>query len=584
MNLLSRCILLFVLLFGVVNAQVEYGLDTTYGLYGKVKLESISANGVSPYSVLSQDDKLYVLFFTKNDSSSNIQGQSIIRLLENGQIDSTWCQNGIYYNDDLDYVIASIVVQPDGKLLTAGVRNAIGYGMGMQGFIKRFLVNGAIDSTFGLNGTIIESGDPNWTDLGIPFVAFTGVEIVNNKIMALGIDSNGSILRMQTFNIFDGAIDSTWGNNGVIRGIFNHINSNAVPTRKNITVGINGEIFLIFKELVLKFSSQGILDTSFGNNGHLTPLYASFLNADNSNNDNYMTSAFGLMNVGVQPSGKIIIAGKSSKYESLKDYIIVERYLPQGILDTSFADSGILKVDFRDIYHDFNVFSNIIFFDDGSFVVAGNALNVATKVSVLAMKKFDNEGIINLNFGNNGMIKTTSFFNSDTTDLLGNILVQSDNKILLNGIAVHKDSTEVAETNGVLINVRYGIIPDSATIDTIIIDTTIITPPDTVVLPPDSVVVDTTINEELSCKILNRTLFPNPLNHVLNINFELNVECKVSIFIYDMLGKKVLTLRDNENMNGLVEIDLPAESLASGCYFIVIKTKEDMFKQKIIVY
>ncbi len=79
--------------------------------------------------------------------------------------------------------------------------------------------------------------------------------------------------------------------------------------------------------------------------------------------------------------------------------------------------------------------------------------------------------------------------------------------------------------------------------------------------------------------------FPNPFNPNTTISFSLvDVENNVSLKIYDILGRKVSTLLDNENLeSGFYEIDFDANNLNSGIYFYKLTTNNFSEMKKMIL-
>lgn len=69
--------------------------------------------------------------------------------------------------------------------------------------------------------------------------------------------------------------------------------------------------------------------------------------------------------------------------------------------------------------------------------------------------------------------------------------------------------------------------------------------------------------------------YPNPFNPSTKINFSLPVDAQVSIKIYDMTGKEMATLVNNEfKRAGYFTIDFNASGLSSGTYFYRITAKD----------
>ena len=60
--------------------------------------------------------------------------------------------------------------------------------------------------------------------------------------------------------------------------------------------------------------------------------------------------------------------------------------------------------------------------------------------------------------------------------------------------------------------------------------------------------------------------FPNPFNPTTTIRYQLPESGKVSLIIYDILGREVKTLVNEFKINGKYEVSFNASSLASGVY------------------
>ena len=61
--------------------------------------------------------------------------------------------------------------------------------------------------------------------------------------------------------------------------------------------------------------------------------------------------------------------------------------------------------------------------------------------------------------------------------------------------------------------------------------------------------------------------FPNPFNPVTNIEISVPVESNVNVVIYDIAGREVETLFNNELKAGVYKIDWNAANHPSGVYF-----------------
>lgn len=88
--------------------------------------------------------------------------------------------------------------------------------------------------------------------------------------------------------------------------------------------------------------------------------------------------------------------------------------------------------------------------------------------------------------------------------------------------------------------------------------------------------IEANIPEEI---FLNQN-YPNPFNPSTNIPFGLDVESKVSLIVYDILGRKVSTLINRNMLAGTYNINFQAQNLASGVYFYRLITDSGILIQK----
>ncbi|KUG25540.1 hypothetical protein ASZ90_004638 [hydrocarbon metagenome] len=61
--------------------------------------------------------------------------------------------------------------------------------------------------------------------------------------------------------------------------------------------------------------------------------------------------------------------------------------------------------------------------------------------------------------------------------------------------------------------------------------------------------------------------YPNPFNPTTKIRYSIPRSSHVSITVYDILGKHVETLVDNQHTSGVYEMEFDAKNLSSGIYF-----------------
>ncbi|RNC84790.1 MAG: T9SS C-terminal target domain-containing protein [Balneola sp.] len=78
--------------------------------------------------------------------------------------------------------------------------------------------------------------------------------------------------------------------------------------------------------------------------------------------------------------------------------------------------------------------------------------------------------------------------------------------------------------------------------------------------------------------------YPNPFNPSTNINFSLPQSAKVSLVVYDMLGRKIATLIDGEQLNAANHsVRFDASALASGMYIYRIEAGSFVSTRKMML-
>ena len=162
---------------------------------------------------------------------------------------------------------------------------------------------------------------------------------------------------------------------------------------------------------VLRYGADGSLDTSFGDSGKVTTAVAKQSDAES---------------VAMQSDGKIVVAGNSFIDGGNNDFGVV-RYNANGTLDTTFNGTGKATADFgaHDLGH------SVAVHEDGRIVVAGYSTNESKKQCALAC--FKANGNLDTSFNGTGKV-TTNFGGEGDAEGQG-VATQSDGKTVVVGYA-----------------------------------------------------------------------------------------------------------------------------------------------------
>ncbi|MET0753881.1 MAG: FG-GAP-like repeat-containing protein [Pyrinomonadaceae bacterium] len=207
------------------------------------------------------------------------------------------------------------------------------------------------------------------------------------------------------------------GFNGIGKSVFN-IESSPAPGGFADVVVIGGNKFLVtgraeissgsyYAVTLIRFNSDGSLDTSFGSSGKVIT-------------DLGVTSEG--VALAVQSDGKILVAASSGQYPRPA---VVLRYNADGTLDTTFGSNGILSTPVEQP-------EDILVTADNKILIAGTAgINNPNPGAQIA--KLNSNGTLDTSFGSNGMVTAsrTGFYLPRTDK----IAIQPDGRIVLSASA-----------------------------------------------------------------------------------------------------------------------------------------------------
>ena len=220
----------FSLTVQTVETKAAWGdFDTSFGFQG-VTVDTVT--GHIPYDTAIQPDGKILVSGYK---ISILGGKAFFlrRYLSNGQLDTTFGKNGAATNSEAmlrlaDYRGDKIVVQANGKIAVAGGANG-------EYAVWQFHSNGRSDTTFGQNGLQILTGYP------IIDSTYPDLNIQNGKLLLsvrkqIGNMSRITLLRLNSNGTFDGTF-GTFGESLTDIQPSNFGSGTVIETDGKITVG-----------------------------------------------------------------------------------------------------------------------------------------------------------------------------------------------------------------------------------------------------------------------------------------------------------------------------------------------------------
>jgi uncharacterized delta-60 repeat protein len=195
--------------FALARYNPDGSLDSTFGQGGKVTTNFIDGTDRAAALVLQPDGKLVAagLAFieTTPDIHNERTGFGLARYNPDGSLDPTFGTGGTVISDTPDLLRATALVrQPDGKLVAAGT--AVGPNRNAPLALVRYNPDGSPDPTFGTGGTVVN-------DFGGVFQWPTG--LVRQPDGKLAVAGGTDAFLLARFNP-NGTPDPKFGTGGLV--------------------------------------------------------------------------------------------------------------------------------------------------------------------------------------------------------------------------------------------------------------------------------------------------------------------------------------------------------------------------------
>ena len=333
--------------FLAIRYMPDGSIDYNFGDSGKAIIEFPLDYAEAYAAAMQPDGKIVIAGFGYKGMINSVSYGLIARLNPDGSIDSSFGKNGwIKNNYSNDVYFYTVLIQPDGKIVAAGTSGSyyaiisrylpdgtpdVSFGVqgnsdiqgsiscsGLQSngdiicggwtttefnpnfLVLRFLSNGNLDNSFGINGEAVTSFNQSGEQI------FDLKISADDKITAGGINEDGrqNDFAIARFNS-NGSLDSSFANTGKTTVIFSDTSTygDGVALQKDGKALLAGSILYNNNTAedyaLIRFNADGSVDSSFGNNGTVITDFG-FLDYANS--------------VLLQSNGKIIASGESDDY------------------------------------------------------------------------------------------------------------------------------------------------------------------------------------------------------------------------------------------------------------------------------
>jgi uncharacterized delta-60 repeat protein len=275
--------------------------------------------------------------------------------------------------------------------------------------------------------------------------------LISSRGLAVAAVVLSSLIRPQVAQATAGDLDPTFGTGGMVTTDIGRSTdiANAVAIQADGKLVVVGQTYRHndFSDedfVVLRYNIDGTLDNSFGSRGKVRTDFPGLAAVPSS--------------VVIQTDGKIVVAGGAFPLFTFAGNFEVVRYNPNGSLDTSFGDGGIVTTTFPEGSYAFDVALQ----PDGKIIAAGTVfvdfvIGDASDTD-FALARYNADGTPDTTFGDGGQVMTDFVGMEDDAF---SVLVQPDGKIVAvgsaNSSATNYDFAAVRYLSNGSIDTTFGV-------------------------------------------------------------------------------------------------------------------------------
>lgn len=398
---MKRDLGLFLMLFTFISSlgfSQDGTLDTSFGDNGIVTTD-FNEYADFGYSIAQQGDgKLVVVGASAQASPGWLP--FVLRFLENGDLDTSFGVDGKVFADYGENLnrYTGVYLQSNGKIIVRGV---IGPSSDRDLIIVRYLPTGEQDTTFATNG-ILTISNQDW-------IISDMIVLDDDSMLLTGLTDNDTTITFAHY-MPDGTLDLSYGINGYAtsanpNGFFNLKELKILENNEPIIFGTR-DLGNSTQTLLIKFLSDGYLDTAFGNIGSAIKSFDPFTNND------YIRAGFDITD-----EGKIVIGGGYGDCLDISDPLyqsFLLRYLSTGEPDPAFGNNGVALLStgsflIYDVFHQAN----------GRLLVQG-IVPECFEGSFYKLRRYYSDGYLDTSFDDSNILE---FYDFDT-------IIQENGKIV----------------------------------------------------------------------------------------------------------------------------------------------------------
>jgi uncharacterized delta-60 repeat protein len=350
-----------------------------------------------------------------------------------GDLDITFGVGGVVttnFGGTYDWAYAT-ALQPDGKIVAAGVSNAKGtYDFALA----RYRPDHTLDPSFG-DGGIVTTDFGQSYDWAYSLVLQPDGKMVVGGVSDVGGSKGFALARYRT----DGRLDRSFGHDGLLDERLPSLSTDVIhglalqPDGRIVAAGVTFEDRVTLQPqgdfMLSRYLPDGQTDPSFGVGGMVKTDFEG-----GSYDEPYA--------VVLQRDGRIVVAGYTTNAPSREilfgaDNLAVARYTNNGLLDETFGRRGKAVLDAGSLDEEFR---SVALAADGKIVAAG--FTNGERRGDMLVARFTRDGILDQGFGLHQGYTVTDF--GSRSERLSSLVIQPDGRIVAGGQVALAEGTDFA--------------------------------------------------------------------------------------------------------------------------------------------
>ncbi len=333
--------------YNIVVAKIDESgnFDLSFGNNGILEINFGYQSDDSAFTGVFQPDGKIVIVGNKKGSNALTEG-FVLRLLPNGQFDSTFNNSGLFTIAPVNHrhYLTAVSIYPNGNIVCSGyLLLTVGSNQARM-FVFRLLPNGQLDNTFANIGYTYFNVSTSGDSLSLPHILLNDGSILlggssyspNNT----GVGYNFTLVKLNN----NGGFDNSFGSNGIVQTLLpqtgGQIRDLKLDSSNNIlamgytySMTNGNENFTI-----MKYNQSGTIDNQFGNSGAV------------------VTDFFGFQDIpycSIVDNSKIILAGFATiSYPPSNSNFAIAQYIYQDNMGTNEINRIKDYIIFPTIFND----------------------------------------------------------------------------------------------------------------------------------------------------------------------------------------------------------------------------------------